>query len=244
MMKVITPQKTQATRDGDDLGEEQGRVAVEQAVLASRVDGGGGEDARSRWRPRCRRRRAPPRRRARRRPAAARAAGWRSSRSTPPPRPIRIAEVGVTKPAAGVIATRPATAPAAAPSTLGWPLCAQAHGHPGQRAHRSRRVGRHEGVARQAVRGQRAARVEAEPAEPEQARAQHRHRQVVRLHLLLAQADPVAEHRRRDQRRDAGGDVHDGAAREVERAELAQPAARRPRPSARADRRRRSPRAG
>src|SRR4051794_39190400 len=37
-----------------------------------------------------------------------------------------MAEVGLTKPAAGVIATRPATAPAAAPSTLGWPLCAHA----------------------------------------------------------------------------------------------------------------------
>src|SRR5829696_1335737 len=37
-----------------------------------------------------------------------------------------MAELGVTKPAAGVMATRPATAPAAAPSTLGWPLCAQA----------------------------------------------------------------------------------------------------------------------
>src|SRR5688500_16966539 len=44
---------------------------------------------------------------------------------TPAPRPIRIAAVGVTKPAAGVIATRPATAPIAAPSGLGVPLCIQ-----------------------------------------------------------------------------------------------------------------------
>src|SRR5438093_10929526 len=45
---------------------------------------------------------------------------------TPAPKPIRIADIGVTNPAAGVMATNPATAPAAAPSTLGWPLWAQA----------------------------------------------------------------------------------------------------------------------
>src|SRR5438067_13097611 len=45
---------------------------------------------------------------------------------TPAPKPIKMADIGVTKPAAGVMPTRPATAPAAAPSTLGWPLCAQA----------------------------------------------------------------------------------------------------------------------
>src|SRR6185312_13374848 len=37
----------------------------------------------------------------------------------PAPRPIRMEAGTVTKPDAGVIATRPATAPAAAPSTLG-----------------------------------------------------------------------------------------------------------------------------
>src|ERR1700687_5779792 len=42
--------------------------------------------------------------------------------TTPAPKPIRIAPSGVTKPQAGVTATRPATAPAAAPSTLGLPL--------------------------------------------------------------------------------------------------------------------------
>src|SRR3990170_9163033 len=36
--------------------------------------------------------------------------------------PIRSAGMGVTKPEAGVIATRPATAPEMAPSTLGLPL--------------------------------------------------------------------------------------------------------------------------
>src|SRR5215831_1168270 len=35
--------------------------------------------------------------------------------------PIAMAAIGVTKPAAGVMATRPATAPEAAPSTVGLP---------------------------------------------------------------------------------------------------------------------------
>ena len=42
--------------------------------------------------------------------------------NTPPPIPIRIAATGPTKPQAGVIATSPATAPDAAPSTVGLPV--------------------------------------------------------------------------------------------------------------------------
>src|SRR6185369_2901988 len=40
---------------------------------------------------------------------------------TPPPRPMAIAESGLTNPEPGVMATRPATAPDAAPSTVGLP---------------------------------------------------------------------------------------------------------------------------
>ena len=36
--------------------------------------------------------------------------------------PIQIADIGPTKPDPGVIATRPATAPLAAPKTVGLPL--------------------------------------------------------------------------------------------------------------------------
>ena len=36
--------------------------------------------------------------------------------------PMTMAAIGVTKPAAGVIATRPATAPEAAPRTVGLPV--------------------------------------------------------------------------------------------------------------------------
>src|SRR5206468_7230529 len=41
--------------------------------------------------------------------------------TTPPAMPIQIAEMGPTKPEAGVMATSPATAPLAAPSTVGLP---------------------------------------------------------------------------------------------------------------------------
>src|SRR5262245_1431909 len=41
---------------------------------------------------------------------------------TPPPMPIKMADIGPTNPAAGVIATKPATAPLAAPNTVGLPL--------------------------------------------------------------------------------------------------------------------------
>src|SRR5690242_5532084 len=42
--------------------------------------------------------------------------------TAPPTRPITSAPPGATKPEAGVIATRPATAPETMPSTLGLPL--------------------------------------------------------------------------------------------------------------------------
>src|SRR3990170_743822 len=42
---------------------------------------------------------------------------------TPAPAPITIDAIGPTKPDAGVIATSPATAPDAAPRTVGFPLC-------------------------------------------------------------------------------------------------------------------------
>ena len=48
-------------------------------------------------------------------------------------------------------------------------------------------------LAASALGGAGAAGVEAEPAEPEQAGAEHDHRQVVRLHRLLAEALAAAE---------------------------------------------------
>ena len=76
-----------------------------------------------------------------------------------------------------------------------------------------------------AVGGERAAGVEAEPAEPEQAGAEQRERHVVRQQRRRPIVAPRADHHRRHQRGDAGVDVDDGAAGEVERAHLGQPAA-------------------
>src|SRR3954470_5608075 len=42
--------------------------------------------------------------------------------TTPPSAPMIKADIGVTKPLAGVITTRPATAPEIAPSTVGFPV--------------------------------------------------------------------------------------------------------------------------
>jgi hypothetical protein len=50
-------------------------------------------------------------------------------------------------------------------------------------------------------------------------------RQVVRRHVLGAVADALAEHERAHEAGDAGVDVHDGAAGEIERAACAEPAA-------------------
>ena len=53
--------------------------------------------------------------------------------------------------------------------------------------------------------------VEAVPAEPQQARADHGQREVVRLHRLLAEADPLADDQRQHQAGHTGVDVHDRA---------------------------------
>ena len=66
--------------------------------------------------------------------------------------------------------------------------------------------------------------VEAEPADPQQRGADHDQRQVVRRHRGRAVADALADHEAADEARDARVDVHDGAAREVERALLEQEA--------------------
>ena len=77
-----------------------------------------------------------------------------------------------------------------------------------------------------AVGRERAAGVEAEPAEPQQAGAEQRERHVVRQQRRrLDSRGACPTHQRGDQRGDAGVDVHDRAAGEVERAHLREPAA-------------------
>ena len=92
--------------------------------------------------------------------------------------------MGPTKPEAGVMATKPATTPDGGAQRGGTcPGAATRHRRPGQsRGGRGGQMGDDEGAGGQPVGGEGAAGVEAEPAEPEDARAQHRHGDVVRMH--------------------------------------------------------------
>ena len=74
-------------------------------------------------------------------------------------------------------------------------------------------------------RGQCRAAVEAEPADPQQHRADHRQAWSVRQQRAGREALPAAEEQGDDQRRQASGGVDHDAACKVERAELRQPAA-------------------
>ena len=83
----------------------------------------------------------------------------------------------------------------------------------------------HERLDGRAVGGQRRAGVEPEPPEPQDAGAEHHQRHRVRRVALARPALALAEHEHRGERGDAGVDVDRGAAGEVERAALAEPAA-------------------
>ena len=89
-------------------------------------------------------------------------------------------------------------------------------------------VGVDEGAGGQRAGGQRAAGVEAEPAHPQQAGADEAEHHGVGLHLGVRVADALAQIEAGDQRRDAAGDVDDGAAGKVQRGEMAAGAFSRP----------------
>ena len=72
---------------------------------------------------------------------------------------------------------------------------------------------------------QRAAGIEPEPAEPQQAGAEQRERHVVRQKRRLLVVAPLADDERRHERGDARVDVDDRAAGEVERPHVGEPAA-------------------
>src|ERR1044071_3749981 len=97
--------------------------------------------------------------------------------------PSTAAGSGAMKPQAGVMATRPATAPDEAPTSVGLPSRSPLTTVPPGRA----------GAGAAAAARLRAG-VEAEPAEPEQAGAERHERHVVRLHDLAGPADALAEH--------------------------------------------------
>ena len=100
--------------------------------------------------------------------------------------------------------------------------------HPGQAGRGGGEERVHERLDGLAVGRERRAGVEPEPAEPEDAGADHHQRHGVRRVALLRPALALAEHQHRGQRGDAGVDVDRGAAGEVERAALAEPAAEHP----------------
>ena len=129
-----------------------------------------------------------------------------------------------------MIATRPATAPEAMPSTDGLPLATHSTSIQATAAAAAAMwVDRHR-HARTAVGGQREPALN--PNQPTHS-SDVPIRVRVRLcgrHGLLAVADPLAEHDAADQPGDAGIDVHDGAAGEVEHAGAEQEAVGRPDP--------------
>ena len=95
-------------------------------------------------------------------------------------------------------------------------------------------MGDDNGHRRAAIGGQCAAAVEAEPADPEQAGADHRQTGAMRRVQGIGKAAPAADHHRDDQGRDPGRGVHHQAAGEIHHPHLGQPAAA---PNPMADRR-------
>ena len=107
--------------------------------------------------------------------------------------PIGMAESGLTYPQAGVIATSPATAPETTPRTVGAPSF-----HHSMKAQASPAAAAavfvvDERIGGDAVRGQGAPGIEAEPAEPEERAAQNRKRQVVGRECCLAVTNPFSD---------------------------------------------------
>lgn len=88
--------------------------------------------------------------------------------------------MGETNPHDGVIATRPATTPEAAPNVVGRPSRMALDGDPAQHAEASCDQGVEEDDGRLSIRGERRTRVETEPSEPQQSHTEQNERQVVR----------------------------------------------------------------
>ena len=124
------------------------------------------------------------------------------------------------------MATRPATRPEARPRAVGLPRCSHSASIQLRAAAGGGDLRDGQGQAGLGVGPQGAAAVEPEPAEPQQARADERQHHAVGVHGVFGVAAAARQHQDGRQRGEAGGDVDDGAAREVERPHLAEPADR------------------
>ena len=139
-------------------------------------------------------------------------------------KPSARAPAGVTTPAAGVIDDETREDPGGDAQAGGLAVVHGLDADPRQRTGGGRDLGHRERLRRLHAAGQGAAGVEPEPADPQQAHADQRHDQVVRVHGRARIAAPRAQVESSDQAADARGDVDHGAAGEVDRPQLEQEA--------------------
>ena len=90
-------------------------------------------------------------------------------------------------------------------------------GHaPSQRRRGRREMRRRKRAAGQRAGVERAAGIETKPAHPQKPRANQAQDDIVRGHRLAGETDPLSQHQRADQRRDARTDMHHHAAGEIQ----------------------------
>src|SRR5438552_10075512 len=125
---------------------------------------------------------------------------------------------GSTKPDAGVMVPRPATAPEIMPSTEGFPRVTHSKNIQVRAPVEAARCVAT--IAKAARELAPSAEPPLKPYQPTQSGADHRQRQVVGREIIAAVAIAFAEHIGRDQTGDAGIEMHDRAAGNVENAGL------------------------
>ena len=139
-----------------------------------------------------------------------------NEQKAPATTPMRSAEKGCTKPEAGVMATRPATAPEIAPRAVGLPLWIHSAMVQPKAAAAAAKCVLTKALVASGPEPSALPGVESEPAHPQQASADKAEDHGVGRHVGVRIAEALAEINRSDECGDAGGDVNDGPAGEVE----------------------------